>query len=348
MSAVLASAASWQLTRAAGAVSLVLLTGTLLLGILNWSRFTAPSWPRALTTGVHRGISLLAVTFVAIHVATSVIDGYAPIALVDAVVPFVSAYRPLWLGLGALAFDLLLALVITSLLRRRLPPRAWRSVHWLSYACWPVALVHGLGTGTDARSAWLEAVAVACFAAVAGALAVRIARARTAEPGLRTWLAGAATAAAAFIVAWSAGGPLAGGWAARAGTPADLLASSTSRSDGLPSGSFELPLHGNAVSSDATDGSTRVQIDATLGSGVGRLELTVAGRRTDDGIVPSSIEVALGPAKDPERYTGSGRVSDGTVQADVSDGTSSRRVSVRLAVDDAGTASGTVVANAQT
>ena len=62
--------------------------------------------------------------------------------------PVRAALPAAWLGLGALAFDLLVALVVTSLLRRRLGLRAWRAVHWLAYACWPVALVHGWGTGT--------------------------------------------------------------------------------------------------------------------------------------------------------------------------------------------------------
>ena len=73
--------------------------------------------------------------------------------LVDVVVPFVGAYRPFWLGLGALALDLLAALIVTSLLRARIGLRAWRAVHWVAYACWPVALVHGLGTGSDVAPA---------------------------------------------------------------------------------------------------------------------------------------------------------------------------------------------------
>ena len=84
----------------------------------------------------------------------------------DAVVPFASAYRPLWLGLGAIAIDLLIALVVTSLVRARLGLRAWRGVHWCRYACWPVALLHGLGTGTDARTPWMQALTAVCVAVV--------------------------------------------------------------------------------------------------------------------------------------------------------------------------------------
>ena len=112
--------------------------------------------------GLHRNLTLLALVFVAAHVVTTVADGFAPIGLLDAVVPFVSPYRPIWLGLGAVAFDLLLALVVTSLLRARIGYRSWRVVHWLAYAAWPVALVHALGTGSDARIGWFALLGFGC------------------------------------------------------------------------------------------------------------------------------------------------------------------------------------------
>src|SRR4029077_18087593 len=108
-----------------------------------------------------------------VHVATSVLDKFAPIKLIDAVIPFASSYRPLWLGLGALSFDLMVALVVTSLLRRRLGYRPWRAIHWIAYASWPVAVLHGLGTGSDVKSWWELGVTIACVAAVVIAALVR-------------------------------------------------------------------------------------------------------------------------------------------------------------------------------
>ena len=96
-------------------------------------------------------MSLLVIVFLVIHIVTSVLDSFAPISLTAAVIPFVSSYRPLWLGLGTLSFDLILALAITSLIRRRLGYATWRAVHWLAYASWPVAVLHGLGTGSDTK-----------------------------------------------------------------------------------------------------------------------------------------------------------------------------------------------------
>ena len=88
-------------------------------------------------------MSLLVLAFLALHVGTTVVDTYTSIPLTAAFIPFASAYKAAWLSLGAVALDLLLALVATSLIRQRLGHRAWRRVHWLAYACWPVAVAHG-------------------------------------------------------------------------------------------------------------------------------------------------------------------------------------------------------------
>ena len=88
------------------------------------SRWHSARWPRFPSAGLHRNLTLLAIAFVAVHVVTTVADGYAPIGSADAFIPFVSPYRPVWLGLGAVAFDLLLALVLTSLLRARIGYRS--------------------------------------------------------------------------------------------------------------------------------------------------------------------------------------------------------------------------------
>jgi methionine sulfoxide reductase heme-binding subunit len=164
----------WYATRATGVMALLLLTATVILGVAGSARFATPRWPRIVTAGLHRNLSLLAVAFVAAHVATTVLDAYVPIGWLAAVVPFNSPYRTFWLGLGAVATDLLLAVAATSLLRVRLGYRAWRSVHWLGYAAWPVALGHGLGTGTDTGLPWLLALDAVCMAAVVCALGWRL------------------------------------------------------------------------------------------------------------------------------------------------------------------------------
>ena len=171
----------WYATRATGLVALLLLTVSVLLGILTAGRFATENWPRFLSQGLHRNTSLLVLAFLILHVGTTVVDTYTTIPLVAAFVPFASDYTAAWLSLGAVALDLLLALVATSLVRRRLGHGTWRRVHWLAYACWPVAVAHGLGIGTDRGAAWVLVLSMACVLAVLGTAGWRVITA--ARPG---------------------------------------------------------------------------------------------------------------------------------------------------------------------
>ena len=182
MSGITASTALWYASRATGIISLVLLSAVVVLGITVNRRGRLPGLPRFAVTGLHRNLSLIAVLFLAVHVLSAVADSYVSISLAATIIPFVSSYEPFWLGLGAVSLDLLAAVLVTSLVRSRIPRRAWRAVHWLSYGLYPVAVVHSIGSSTDLQSGWLLAVTVACLAAVAGAVVFRLRRSLTAIP----------------------------------------------------------------------------------------------------------------------------------------------------------------------
>ena len=219
------SKAMWYLTRGTGIVSLVLLTLTVALGVAEVARFTSPRWPRFVLAAIHKNASLLAVSFLAVHIITAVADSFAPISLVDAFIPFVGRYRPIWLGLGTVAFDLLIALVVTSLVRERIGYRVWRVVHWAAYACWPVALMHGLGTGSDTRVRWAAFVNVVCIMMVVAAVFWRIGSTRTVTIGRRATASFASAAIAVAVIAFMLVEPMRPGWARKAGTPTALFSS---------------------------------------------------------------------------------------------------------------------------
>jgi len=221
--AAVGSSTYWYLTRSTGAVSLILLTVSVALGAAGVSRFSSPRWPRFVLDALHRNVSLLAVIFLLVHIITAALDSFAPISLTDAFVPFIGSYRPFWLGLGAVAFDLLLAVTLTSMMRRRLGYGAWRATHWLAYACWPIAVLHGLGTGSDVKSVWLLALNIACLAVVALAVGARAITGWPAHARLRGAALGATAVFALFLLLWLPGGPLGHGWAHRSGTPAYLF-----------------------------------------------------------------------------------------------------------------------------
>lgn len=209
----------WYATRATGLVALVLLTVSMALGLLSSVRYQRPDWPRFVTLGLHRNVSLLALAFTVAHILTAVLDSFVNIPVQDAVVPFISTYRPLWTGLGAVAFDLMIALVVTSLLRTRMTFRLWQLVHWAAYLCWPIAVLHGLGTGSDTPTRWVLVLTVACVAAVAGLTLWRLIRSWSARPVAAT--AGAVVVVIVLVAgaAWLKAGPLAPNWARRSGTP---------------------------------------------------------------------------------------------------------------------------------
>jgi Ferric reductase like transmembrane component len=211
----------WYTTRATGIVSLVLLTGTVMLGILGTARMATARWPRLVTAGLHKNLALTSVALVGVHVLTTVVDPFASISVVAAFIPFSSAYRPLWLSLGTVAFDLLLAVIVTSLLRDRIKHRAWRAVHLLVYLSWPVALWHGLGTGTDTRLSWVLGIDVLCVAAVAWAVWWRLTL--TASQAARTAGLASLGLVPVLTLVFVLFGPLQPGWAQKAGTPARLL-----------------------------------------------------------------------------------------------------------------------------
>ena len=178
MTGITHTTALWYASRATGVVTLLLLTAVLLLGIMVNRQGRLPGLPSFAVTGLHRNVSLLAVAFLAIHVITAIVDPYVTIGLAAAVLPFSSSYKPFWLGLGAISLDLMAALILTSLARARMSRRAWRGIHWLAYAAWPLAVGHSLGSSSDTRSGLVLSLLVGCVLAVAFAVAWRLSRAR--------------------------------------------------------------------------------------------------------------------------------------------------------------------------
>ncbi len=174
LAAISLTNADWYLMRASGVVSLALLTAALVLGIATFRRWRPANLPRFVTIKLHRSLSLMAVVFLTVHVITAVLDPYAVVGVAAIFVPFAAGRSPLWVGLGALSLDLVIALIASSLLRAKVGVRTWRAIHWTAYMSWPLAVAHTFGTGTDSGSLWLRAIGVASVSAVGGALVWRL------------------------------------------------------------------------------------------------------------------------------------------------------------------------------
>lgn len=166
--------ALWYLGRGTGVSALVLFTIVMVLGVVVRSGRALPGLPRYAVAAVHRTTSLTALGLLAVHVVSLLFDPFAGLRLVNLVLPFTASYRPLWVGLGTLAAELVVLLIVSSLVRQRLGRRSWRILHWSAYACWPLAMGHAIGSGTDGGSTWLLAVVVGCAVAVGAALTWRV------------------------------------------------------------------------------------------------------------------------------------------------------------------------------
>jgi hypothetical protein len=209
----------WYATRGLGTATLIVLTATVVVGIVTARGWAGERTPAFVAADLHRNLSLIAISLLLAHIITTVLDPFAHITVRDVIVPTGAAYRPVWLGLGVDATWILVGVAATSLLRERIGPRLWRLIHWAAYASWPLAVVHGLGTGSDAQAPWLIAVVASCVVAVVFAIVVRV---RQGSPATVPIRAGAAVVTAIVLLVsagWAFTGPFQAGWAAKAGTP---------------------------------------------------------------------------------------------------------------------------------
>jgi sulfoxide reductase heme-binding subunit YedZ len=291
---LLAAAASnpswfWYATRGLGASTLLVLTATVVLGILTATHWSGERTPGFVAVDLHRNLSLVAMCLLLAHMVTTVLDPFAHISLRDVLIPVGAAYRPIWLGLGVTAFWVLVGVAVTSLLRGRIGLRAWQIIHWAAYASWPLAFIHALGTGSDARAPWLVALASACASAVIFALIERLRDGRLITLPIRGVAAVATVAFFVGAVVWAVTGPFQSGWAARAGTPPVKVAAVTGPVHPGPDG-FSDPLVG--VLARDSSGNISIALRDTVDT-----ELTITVRSPNQNETLPVMTVARGSRK---------------------------------------------------
>jgi hypothetical protein len=351
---VLASAgpgALWYLTRATGAVTLVLLTASVALGVANVGRLQSIRWPRFVVEGLHRNVSLLAIAVLAVHICTTLLDPFASIHLLDAVVPFISSYRPVWLGLGAFASDLLIAIALTSMIRRRLGHRAWRATHWFAYACWPIALLHAVGTGSDIKQLWMQALLGGCMVSVVVAVWARAGFGWPARRGLSASAVAASIALPVALVVWLPSGPLASNWASRSGTLASTAAAGTPQAAAgaarVQIAAFSARVNGSVSEHQTSSGGVELDLSlAVANAALGTVHVRIDGNAVPGGgVAMTASSVSVGTSSSPMLFRGAVTSLDGTriaARVATADGRA-LTVGLALRVDAAsGSASGSV------
>lgn len=176
----------WFISRGSGLVLLAAFTAVVVLGTATRLGWAPLGWPRFVAAELHRSLALFAVALLGLHVVTAIADPYVTIGWAATAIPFLSRYRTAAIGLGTLAVDLGGAVLLTSVVRRRLGLRAWRAVHWLAYLAWPAAFAHALSAGPDLHTGWVAAVIWGSAAATVAAAAARLAAAVAARLAART------------------------------------------------------------------------------------------------------------------------------------------------------------------
>ena len=302
------SAITWDTARAGGLLAYVLLTLAVAAELVLRNRWQTPRWPRMVTNELHGYLSLLALVFIAVHVVAVAVDPFTRFGLAELLVPLASHYRPLWMGLGAVALYLLLAVWVSSKLRARISHRAWRGVHLLAYGVYGAATVHGLGTGSDTRTVWAPLLYGSSLLVV-GILAGRrllVAPARSDRP--RPVLAAVGGLALLAVTAWAVVGPFAPHWGARAGGVAGNRTASVLRSSSgvgaapaVVPGTVTLPFRAGfrgSVDVQPVDGAGRVtiRIDGALHGGThDHLEIYLRGvPLADGGVALEQSRVRMG------------------------------------------------------
>jgi len=304
------NAVTWDTARAGGLVAYVLLTASVALGLVLRNRWQSSRWPRLVTNELHGYVSLLALVFIAVHVSAVAVDPFTHFGLAAVLVPFASHYRPVWMSLGIVALYLLLAVWVSSRLRRRIGHRLWRRIPVLAFAVYGAATLHGLGTGSDTRTIWAAALYTGSVGLIGALLAVRLLAPTGREARRRPVAAGAAAVAVLAAAGWSLGGPFAPGWSARAGgaTARPTIAMSRPRiarpvAETLPPAVVHLPFTARyagrlTIGRVNEQGRLTVRIDGVLsGATKDHLEILIHGIPLEDGgVAMEQSRVRMGTA----------------------------------------------------
>jgi len=305
------SQVTWDAARASGFTAYMLVTVTVVLGLLLSLRWQSKRWPRLVTNDMHNHLALLAMAFGVVHGIASWLDPFMQFRLPELLVPLASHYRPLWMAFGIVAFDLLVAVLLSTWLRPRIGYRLWRAFHGVAFLVFAFATVHGLGTGSDTRTGWATAMYGASALAVLGLTTWRLVVPAGTRARPRPVVAGLGIAAAAVLAVWAAGGPLRPGWNRVANDGKGSGARIVLATRRTPIAAPPLPRRFTATfRGTLTTGGSFQAAQATIrghltGAARGDLQILLAGVPTDGGtIAVQRSQVTLYGADGGAQYVG--------------------------------------------
>ena len=188
----------WYVTRASAVIAWVLMTFSVVWGILLSTRILRnidnPAWLQDL----HKYFGGASIVMVVLHVVSLMLDGWLHFSVIEALVPFAAGYRTIPVALGIIGFYLMLAVQGSSLMMNKLPRKVWKGIHYSAYGVLVLAAFHAGFSGTDVGTGWyrLLSIALIIFAAIAVLLRVLVSRKSAATPATATPTAAGGAAAA--------------------------------------------------------------------------------------------------------------------------------------------------------
>lgn len=164
----------WILGRATGMVGVILLSLAAAMGLALSMKASSPRFPRWLTTDLHRYVTILAVVVSVVHLVVLWLDSQSGLSALSLVIPFISAWDPVAVGIGVLGLEITLVVWLTTRLRDRMGYRLWQVIHRTASVGWVLVIAHGLMAGTDTRAAWAIVTYAACAGMVMGLMVPRM------------------------------------------------------------------------------------------------------------------------------------------------------------------------------
>lgn len=158
MTGLFGEQAWWYIARSGGIVALVLSAASVLWGLLLSSKYLQGGPKPAWLLNLHRFLGALTVGFSLVHVAALYLDSFVEFGIDELLIPFRSGWKPAEVAAGVVAFWLLLAVHMSSVVMKRIPRRWWKLIHLSSYVMLPLGALHGVTAGTDASSPWYQLV----------------------------------------------------------------------------------------------------------------------------------------------------------------------------------------------
>lgn len=310
----------WYTSRATGVIALILLGTVVTLGILTASKSTPIGIGKFIGPDLHRRLSISTLVFLVAHIVSAILDPFVTVGLGASLIPFAAKYRPLWVGLGTVSFDLLLVIVATSVVRHRFNHGIWKKIHYLSWVVVTLVLFHALGTGSDAHIKIVEAIYVLFVLAMGGAGIYRAYREYGLAKGQKVIASASLVLVPVALLGWAVNGPLKAGWAKSAKgysifpTTTVAVASGTSSNSSASATvstgpAVVLPITNAAISGTMTQTQTSsgvvvLVLRGSVANSVDYVEIQLNGVVQGGALALESSTAFLGTKTTPNTYTG--------------------------------------------